>query len=161
MSVFSAEEAPIGMVQNIEDDRIILLGASGSIYEGGHYQAAPVLVGRVQEGRVFLSNDAEAALILEESYLALSPEKESVGDTRSRREGDAKVTSYPNSDNGTAVLVGLVFVCAVAAIAIPLIFGRRKVTETRPQQAGEAATTRFGMEDGDNTDIPATEPYLR
>ncbi len=27
---------------------------------------------------------------------------------------------------------------------------------TRPQQGGEAATTRFGMEDGDNTDIPAT-----
>ena len=26
----------------------------------------------------------------------------------------------------------------------------------RPQQAGEAATTRFGMEEGDNTDIPAT-----
>ena len=28
--------------------------------------------------------------------------------------------------------------------------------ETRPQQGGEAATTRFGMEDGDNTDTPAT-----
>jgi hypothetical protein len=28
--------------------------------------------------------------------------------------------------------------------------------ETRPQRAGEAGTTRFGMEDGDNTDIPAT-----
>jgi len=27
---------------------------------------------------------------------------------------------------------------------------------TRPQQAGEGGTTRFGMEDGDNTDIPAT-----
>ena len=27
---------------------------------------------------------------------------------------------------------------------------------TRPQQAGEAGTTRFGMEDGDNTDVPAT-----
>ncbi len=27
---------------------------------------------------------------------------------------------------------------------------------TRPQQGGEAATTRFGMEDGDNTDVPAT-----
>jgi hypothetical protein len=27
---------------------------------------------------------------------------------------------------------------------------------TRPQRAGEAATTRFGMEDGDNTDVPAT-----
>ena len=26
---------------------------------------------------------------------------------------------------------------------------------TRPQQGGEAGTTRFGMEDGDNTDIPA------
>ena len=28
--------------------------------------------------------------------------------------------------------------------------------QARPQQAGEAATTRFGMEDGDNTDTPAT-----
>ncbi len=28
--------------------------------------------------------------------------------------------------------------------------------ETRPQQAGEGGTTRFGMEDGDNTDVPAT-----
>ena len=28
--------------------------------------------------------------------------------------------------------------------------------ESRPQQAGEAATTRFGMEEGDNTDTPAT-----
>jgi hypothetical protein len=27
---------------------------------------------------------------------------------------------------------------------------------SRPQRAGEAATTRFGMEDGDNTDTPAT-----
>ena len=26
--------------------------------------------------------------------------------------------------------------------------------QTRPQRAGEAETTRFGMEDGDNTDIP-------
>ncbi len=28
--------------------------------------------------------------------------------------------------------------------------------ETRPQQGGEGGTTRFGMEDGDNTDVPAT-----
>jgi hypothetical protein len=28
--------------------------------------------------------------------------------------------------------------------------------ESRPQQGGEAETTRFGMEDGDNTDVPAT-----
>jgi hypothetical protein len=28
--------------------------------------------------------------------------------------------------------------------------------DTRPQQGGEAGTTRFGMEDGDNTDVPAT-----
>ena len=28
--------------------------------------------------------------------------------------------------------------------------------ESRPQQAGEGGTTRFGMEDGDNTDVPAT-----
>jgi hypothetical protein len=27
---------------------------------------------------------------------------------------------------------------------------------TRPQKGGEAGTTRFGMEDGDNTDTPAT-----
>ncbi len=27
---------------------------------------------------------------------------------------------------------------------------------TRPQKGGEAATTRFGMEDGDSTDTPAT-----
>ena len=35
---------------------------------------------------------------------------------------------------------------------------RLDVTEgdTRPQRGGEAETTRFGMEDGDNTDIPAT-----
>lgn len=26
----------------------------------------------------------------------------------------------------------------------------------RLQKGGEAATTRFGMEDGDNTDVPAT-----
>jgi hypothetical protein len=25
----------------------------------------------------------------------------------------------------------------------------------RPQQGGEAGTTRFGMEDGDNTNVPA------
>ena len=29
-------------------------------------------------------------------------------------------------------------------------------SETRRQRGGEAGTTRFGMEDGDNTDIPAT-----
>lgn len=33
---------------------------------------------------------------------------------------------------------------------------RDDAAETRPQQGGEAATTRFGMEDGDNTDTPAT-----
>ena len=27
---------------------------------------------------------------------------------------------------------------------------------TRPQQPGEGGTTRFGMEDGDNTEVPAT-----
>jgi hypothetical protein len=27
---------------------------------------------------------------------------------------------------------------------------------TRPQQAGEGGTSRFGMEDGGNTDVPAT-----
>jgi hypothetical protein len=37
--------------------------------------------------------------------------------------------------------------------------GERKAddaSQTRLQQGGEAETTRFGMEDGDNTDIPAT-----
>ena len=29
-------------------------------------------------------------------------------------------------------------------------------SETRPQKGGEAGTTRFGMEDGDNTDVPST-----
>ena len=28
--------------------------------------------------------------------------------------------------------------------------------QTLPQEAGQAATTRFGMEEGDNTDTPAT-----
>lgn len=32
---------------------------------------------------------------------------------------------------------------------------------TRLQQGGEGGTTRFGMEDGDNTDIPATGPATR
>jgi hypothetical protein len=32
----------------------------------------------------------------------------------------------------------------------------RTDADSRPQQAGEAATTRFGMEEGDNTDVPAT-----
>lgn len=31
-------------------------------------------------------------------------------------------------------------------------------SETRPQQGGEAPTTRFGMEDGDNTDIVSPTP---
>jgi hypothetical protein len=34
--------------------------------------------------------------------------------------------------------------------------GRGSGEGSRPQEAGEAATTRFGMEEGDNTDIPAT-----
>ena len=35
--------------------------------------------------------------------------------------------------------------------------GRDRTGEdSRPQQGGEAETTRFGMEDGDNTDVPAT-----
>lgn len=28
--------------------------------------------------------------------------------------------------------------------------------ETRPQYGGEAATTRFGMEESESTDVPAT-----
>ena len=34
--------------------------------------------------------------------------------------------------------------------------GSSEEHETRPQQAGEGGTTRFGMVDGDNTDVPAT-----
>ena len=34
--------------------------------------------------------------------------------------------------------------------------GEMTVHGTRPQQGGEAGTTRFGMENGDNTDVPAT-----
>jgi hypothetical protein len=34
--------------------------------------------------------------------------------------------------------------------------GRGNDNGTRPQQAGEGATTRFGMEEGDNMDVPAT-----
>ena len=33
--------------------------------------------------------------------------------------------------------------------------------ESRPQRAGEAGTTRFGMEEGDNSDVPATGDGLR
>jgi len=31
-----------------------------------------------------------------------------------------------------------------------------KADARRPQRGGEAATTRFGMEEGDNSDVPAT-----
>lgn len=34
--------------------------------------------------------------------------------------------------------------------------GKDADAATRPQKGGEAGTTRFGMEDGDNTDVPAT-----
>ena len=34
--------------------------------------------------------------------------------------------------------------------------GATSTEGSRPQQAGEAETTRFGMEDGDNSDVPAT-----
>ena len=33
---------------------------------------------------------------------------------------------------------------------------RRGGETSRPQEAGEAATTRFGMEEGDNRDVPAS-----
>jgi hypothetical protein len=39
--------------------------------------------------------------------------------------------------------------------------GRAADGNSRPQQAGEAGTTRFGMEEGDNSDIPATGPATR
>ena len=32
----------------------------------------------------------------------------------------------------------------------------RAEAASRPQKGGEAETTRFGMEEGDNTDVPAT-----
>ncbi len=32
----------------------------------------------------------------------------------------------------------------------------RTSESSRPQQGGEGGTTRFGMEEGDNTDVPAT-----
>ncbi|WP_167737620.1 hypothetical protein [Sphingomonas parva] len=34
--------------------------------------------------------------------------------------------------------------------------GKSGEAGSRPQKAGEGGTTRFGMEDGDNTDVPAT-----
>ena len=34
--------------------------------------------------------------------------------------------------------------------------GGSRDENTRPQQGGEAGTTRFGMDDGDNTDVAAT-----
>ncbi len=33
----------------------------------------------------------------------------------------------------------------------------RETDEVRPQKAGEAATTRFGMEGSDSTDVPTTK----
>jgi hypothetical protein len=52
-------------------------------------------------------------------------------------------------------------VLGVAAGLFALASSRRSAAAgeepaTRPQLAGEGGTTRFGMEDGDNTDIPAT-----
>ena len=40
----------------------------------------------------------------------------------------------------------------------PEISGGSKPAEdaVRPQQGGEGGTTRFGMEEGDNTEVPAT-----
>ena len=42
---------------------------------------------------------------------------------------------------------------SVAAIETHL---EARGADTRPQRGGEAETTRFGMEAGDNTEIPAT-----
>ena len=39
--------------------------------------------------------------------------------------------------------------------------GQPDEVPTRPQEPGEADTTRFGMEDGDNTDVPATGEGVR
>jgi hypothetical protein len=52
----------------------------------------------------------------------------------------------------------LIFALAGALVggAILFLLGGRRKTETRPQQGGEGGTTRLGMEDGDNSDIPAT-----
>lgn len=133
MGVFSADHAPIGTVHVIDNDRITLLGARGSRYEGGHYQAAMVLIGSVQERRVVLSKDAEAALILEEAYSEVSSNR--------------STSRYPRPHPSTAAVVGMVLLCAMAVSAIPFVFGGRKRTETRRQRADEAATMRFRMED--------------
>lgn len=34
--------------------------------------------------------------------------------------------------------------------------GSADEAKSRPQRGGEGGTSRFGMEDGDNTDVPAT-----
>lgn len=39
--------------------------------------------------------------------------------------------------------------------------GASDASQTRPQRGGEGGTTRFGMEEGDNTDVPATGPATR
>ena len=176
MGVFSADESRIGTVYVIDEDRLTILGDPDSSYADGHYHVAIVLIAGVHDGRIVLSKDAEAALILEEAYSGTSPgaagisthsagsetagapTSEDFSTERTRRSStSAKRTSgYEHSGSSAAIAAGFALLCLAAVAAIPFFFGGRKRTETRPQRAGEAATTRYGMEDGDNGDIPAT-----
>jgi hypothetical protein len=63
--------------------------------------------------------------------------------------------------NRMGIVTKTAAVLGVAAGLMALARSRRNAQgheepATRLQRPGEAATTRFGMEEGDNTDIPAT-----
>lgn len=168
MGVFSADESRIGTVYAVEADRFTLLGNPGSGYADGHYYAAIVLVGSVSEGRILLSQDAEAALILQEAYSQAGAGQERLGGTGGSStqntsprmgESDSRSAAHaPKSDQSTSSRsrpgLGsdsmLIFALASALVggAILFLLGGRRKTETRPQQGGEGGTTRFGMEDG-------------
>jgi hypothetical protein len=176
MGVFSADGSRIGTVYNVDEDRLTLLGDPDSAYADGHYRVANVLIAGLDEGRILLSKDAEAALILAEAHAEPTSNEAKMhpysapsgtqgaaigGDSSSLpvRRGATSGTSASRhewSGSSSVIAAGAVLLGIVAVVAIPFVFGGRKRTEIRPQRAGEAATTRYGMEDGDNTDIPAT-----
>jgi hypothetical protein len=168
MGVFSANDSRIGTVYVIDEDRLTMLGDPDSAYADGHYRVAIVLVAGVDEGRIVLSKDAEAAVILE----AYSETGQGAADRGAHSDGRGTAgaatggefgslagrrgSTLERSGSGTAIAAGFTIICIVALAAIPFFLRGRERAETRPQRAGEAATTRYGMEEGDNTDIPAT-----
>ncbi len=83
MEIVGADGAPIGTVDRVEGDRIRMTRADSGSHRDHHHYFAGGLVAAIEEGRVRLSANADAAVLLEEEE-----DGGPIADARYHQEGE-------------------------------------------------------------------------